>query len=239
MGRAAAINRFLSRSTNKCKSFFKALKKGQKHKWNDECKVPFQNLKNYLTSPPLLSKSVPGEDLFSSSLIREELEAQHLVFYTSKALLDSETRYPKIERLILSLVVSARKLRRYHQAHRIILQVDRASNHKGAGAGIVIITPNGTLLEQAIKLSFPTSNNKAKYKALLAGLRTANKLSIKRLAIYSDSQKITNQASWEYRAKHQELLKVEHLDQASIEEAKPPDLMQIDKDSSWQNPIIE
>ncbi|CAL9018079.1 unnamed protein product [Prunus brigantina] len=63
-GRAAALNRFLSKSTDKCRPFFKALKKGQKDKWDEECEVAFQNLKTYLTSPPLLSKPVPGEDLF-------------------------------------------------------------------------------------------------------------------------------------------------------------------------------
>ncbi|XP_021831124.1 uncharacterized protein LOC110771174 [Prunus avium] len=102
-GRAAALNRFLSRSTDKCRPFFRALKKGQRDKWDEECEEAFQNLKTYLTSPPLLSKPVPGEDLFvylavsnsavSSALIREELGAQHPVFYTSKALLDAETRY--------------------------------------------------------------------------------------------------------------------------------------------------
>ncbi|CAL9017512.1 unnamed protein product [Prunus brigantina] len=289
-GRAAALNRFLSRSTDKCRPFFKGLKKGHKDKWDDECEVAFQNLKTYLTSPPLLSKPIPGEDLYiylavsdsavSSALIREELGAQHPVFYTSKALLDAETRYPKMEKLIFSLVVSARKLRPYYQAHRIIvitefplrsilhspdasqrlmkwaielsqydllyrpktaikaqaladfvveftptakeekmvtkdkekaddtsptdsnlpndmwqLHVDGASNHKGAGAGVVIITPDGTLLEQAITLGFSASNNEAEYEALLAGLRLAKELSIKRLAIYSDSQLITNQAS--------------------------------------------
>ncbi|CAL8168583.1 unnamed protein product [Prunus armeniaca] len=54
-GRATALNQFLSRSTDKCKPFFKALKKGHKDKWDDECEVAFQNLKTYLTSPPLLS----------------------------------------------------------------------------------------------------------------------------------------------------------------------------------------
>ncbi|CAL8163647.1 unnamed protein product [Prunus armeniaca] len=107
-------------STDKCRPFFKALKKGQKDKWDEECEVAFQNLKTYLTSPPLVSKPVPGEDLFvylavsnsavSSALIREELGAEHPIFYTSKALLDAETRYPKLEKLIFSLVVSARKL---------------------------------------------------------------------------------------------------------------------------------
>ncbi|CAL2226480.1 unnamed protein product [Prunus armeniaca] len=53
------------------------------------------------------------------------------------------------------------------------LRVDGASNQKGAGAGVVIITPDGTLLEQAITLGFPASNNEAEYEALLAGLRLA------------------------------------------------------------------
>ncbi|CAL2276515.1 unnamed protein product [Prunus armeniaca] len=134
MGRAAALNRFLSRSTDKCRPFFKALKKGQRDKWDEECEVAFQNLKTYLTSPPLLLKPVPGKDLFvylavsnstvSSALIREELGAQHPVFYTSKTLLDTETCYPKLDKLILAIVVSARKLRPYYQAHRVIVMTD-------------------------------------------------------------------------------------------------------------------
>ncbi|BFG33729.1 hypothetical protein CerSpe_200030 [Prunus speciosa] len=86
------------------------------------------------------------------------------------------------------------------------LRVDGASNQKGAGAGVVIITPDGTLLEQAIRLGFPASNNEAEYEALLAGLRLAKELAIKRLAIYSDSQLITNQASGEYMAKHPRMI---------------------------------
>ncbi|CAL9024581.1 unnamed protein product [Prunus brigantina] len=73
-------------------------------------------------------------------------------------------------------------------------------------AGVVIITPDGTLLEQAITLGFPASNNEAEYEALLAGLRLAKELAIKKLAIYSDSQLITNQASGEYMAKHPRMI---------------------------------
>ncbi|CAL2257702.1 unnamed protein product [Prunus armeniaca] len=53
------------------------------------------------------------------------------------------------------------------------LSVDEALNQKGAGAVVVITTPDGTLLEQAITLGFPTSNKEAEYEALLAGLRLA------------------------------------------------------------------
>ncbi|CAL8168591.1 unnamed protein product [Prunus armeniaca] len=239
MGRVAALNRFLSKSTDKCRSFFKALKKGQKGKWDEECEVAFQSLKTYLTSPPLLSKPILGEGLFiylavsnsvvNSALIREELRPQHPIFYTSKALVDAETRFLKMEKIIFWLVVFTRKLRPYYQAHQIIVMtkfpfrlilhspdasqrimkwlcVDEASNHKGVGACVIIITPNGALLEQAITLGFPASNNEAEYEALLAGLCLAKELSIKRLPIYSDSQLITNQASGEYMEKHSRMI---------------------------------
>ena len=49
-------------------------------------------------------------------LVREEEEVQYLIYYTSKVLLDAETRYPPLEKLVLALVVAARKLRPYFQA---------------------------------------------------------------------------------------------------------------------------
>ncbi|KAM1244767.1 hypothetical protein ACFX2I_036040 [Malus domestica] len=58
------------------------------------------------------------------------------------------------------------------------------------------------MLEQAITLGFKASNNEAEYEALLAGIRMAKDLAVKKLAIHSDSQLITNQATGEYTAKH-------------------------------------
>ena len=80
IGRVAAFNRFVSKATDKYLPFFKVLKKA--FKWMDECQKAFQDLKTYLTTAPLLSPSIPGEELYlylvvspyavSSSLIREE-----------------------------------------------------------------------------------------------------------------------------------------------------------------------
>ena len=79
-GKVVALNRFVSRATNKCMPFFKVLKKA--FQWNDKCEEALAKLKEYLTKPPLLSPSVMGEKLFlylavsniavSSALIREE-----------------------------------------------------------------------------------------------------------------------------------------------------------------------
>ena len=54
-GRIAALNRFVSRATDKCLPFFKTLK--QAFAWTDECETAFQELKCYLSNPPLLSPS--------------------------------------------------------------------------------------------------------------------------------------------------------------------------------------
>ena len=75
--------------------------------WTAECEEAFQQLKKYLANPPLLSTPVLGEALYiylvvsptavSSVLVREDMEVQRPVYYTSKALVDAETRYPATE----------------------------------------------------------------------------------------------------------------------------------------------
>ncbi|CAL8168940.1 unnamed protein product [Prunus armeniaca] len=55
----------------------------------------------------------------SSVLIRPKESAEHSVHYVSKTLQDVEVQYPDIEKLAFALVVSARRLRPYFQAHTI------------------------------------------------------------------------------------------------------------------------
>ena len=45
--------------------------------------------------------------------------------YTSKALVDAETRYPQMEKWALALITAARKLRPYFQARRIIMMTNQ------------------------------------------------------------------------------------------------------------------
>ena len=240
-------------------------------------------MKRYLTSLFILSKLEATEDFYIylavsevaviSALIQEKLVAQLSVFYISKAILNAETRYPKIEKLILASVVVAQKLRPYFQAHTVIimtqyplwsilhgpdtsqrvmkwalelgqyglvfqphmaikaqalanfivkftlsledvtsrpndapevvehtfattalldgdfwhLHVDNASNYKSSRAEVVLIALDGSMLKQAITLRFKVSNNKAEYEAILAGLRMAKDLAVKKLATHSNS----------------------------------------------------
>ncbi|KAK3007885.1 hypothetical protein RJ639_013715 [Escallonia herrerae] len=95
----------------------------------------FEELKTHLSSPPLLSKPFPGEDLLiylsvtevavSTVLIREKNGVQKPIYYVSKVLQDVETRYPKIDKIALALIISARRLRPYFQSHTIIVLTDQ------------------------------------------------------------------------------------------------------------------
>ena len=61
--RIAALNRFISRSTDKCLPFFNIIKQGKKMKRDQESEQAFQSLKKYLASLPLLVKPISEEEL--------------------------------------------------------------------------------------------------------------------------------------------------------------------------------
>ena len=94
-------NRFVSKATDKCLPFFRTLRKS--FEWTDECQKAFEDLKKYLSSPPLLSPSKPREELYlyiavsqatiSSTLVREEEGVQRPVYFISRAFRGAEERY--------------------------------------------------------------------------------------------------------------------------------------------------
>ncbi|KAK3020146.1 hypothetical protein RJ639_003254 [Escallonia herrerae] len=71
--------------------------------------------------------SVPSvtEVVVSAVLVREGDGVQKSIYYVSKVLQDVETRYPKIDRIALALIISARHLRPYFQSHSIIFLTDQ------------------------------------------------------------------------------------------------------------------
>ncbi|CAL8136172.1 unnamed protein product [Prunus armeniaca] len=102
----------LTKATDRCAPFFKALKG------------------NKVYDPdPFIVNLEPGDILtiylsfsataISSVLIRPYEGAEHSMHYVSKASQDTEVRYLDIDKLVFAMVVSARRLRSYFQAHTI------------------------------------------------------------------------------------------------------------------------
>ena len=93
-GKVVALNKFVSRVTDKCLPFLRMLKKS--FVWTAKCQQAFEDLKTYLSSPLLLSPSKPREKLFlylavslatiSVAFIKEEDRVQKPMYYTSRAL---------------------------------------------------------------------------------------------------------------------------------------------------------
>jgi len=78
------------------------------------------------------------------------------------------------------------------ESHSWKVFVDSASSASGAGAGIVIITPEGIWLEYSFRLGFRASNNEDEYEALLAGLRVVLGMGARDIEIYSDSRLVVS-----------------------------------------------
>ena len=130
-GMAVTLNRFISRSTNKYKPFFLLINKWKGFEWTEECATAFQQLKDYLARPPIMSSPEPDEVLFayiavapyavSLVLIRVDCGVQWSVYYVSKSLHEAKVRYLPLEKAILVVVLGTRKLPHYFQAHIIVV----------------------------------------------------------------------------------------------------------------------
>jgi hypothetical protein len=59
-----------------------------------------------------------------------------------------------------------------------VIYFDGSYTLKGAGAGVVLIPPEGDILKYAIQLEFLVTNNIAEYNGLVTGLRLAKDLNI-------------------------------------------------------------
>ena len=61
--RVTALNRFISKSEDKCLSFFKILRKNRAFKCINESEMAFEQLKEYLELPSLFTAPNMGEEL--------------------------------------------------------------------------------------------------------------------------------------------------------------------------------
>ena len=61
----AALNRFISRSVDRCRPFFLLMNKWKGFEWTEECTLDFRQLKEYLSHPPIMSSPEMDEVLFA------------------------------------------------------------------------------------------------------------------------------------------------------------------------------
>ena len=78
--------------------------------------------------------------------------------------------------------------------------MDGATNQRGSGVGLVLISPEKITIEKSLRLGFSATNNKAKYEALLIGMAMVQKVGGKTVKMFSDSRLVVSQVKGELEA---------------------------------------
>ncbi|KAM2695947.1 hypothetical protein EV1_040390 [Malus domestica] len=195
-GKMAALTRFISKATDRCAPFFKALKGSKKYiTCTDECAEAFKNLKDYMSKAPLFSKPEVGDTLIIYLSILQSPDTSRRMIKWAMVLGEFDISYqPKLDEKGQTMADFIADFT-YH--------VDIVSTPKeGCRAGLVLTTPDKVAMEYALRFKFKASNNEAEYEALLVGLRLAKHLGVTNNFNAKDSSMAAYLAQTQLLVKH-------------------------------------
>ncbi|GJY65921.1 reverse transcriptase domain-containing protein [Tanacetum coccineum] len=126
------------KSAEKSLPFFKTLKKCTKKndfQWTQEAEAAFKQMKKLIAELSMLTAPKEKEELIiylaaakeaiSTVLLTRKGGKQISTDFVSRALRGSEIKYNPMEKLVLALLSASRRLKRYFQAHAIIVITDQ------------------------------------------------------------------------------------------------------------------
>ncbi|GJX50791.1 reverse transcriptase domain-containing protein, partial [Tanacetum coccineum] len=118
-----------------------------------------------------------------------------------------------MEKLVLALVHASKRLKRYFQAHPIIVVTDQPIKQGQILADFIVkrreedYTDTPMEIEEGLPEPFEATNNKAVYEALIVGLRIAEQIGVKHLQANVDSRLVANQVNGTYIAKEADMIR--------------------------------
>jgi ribonuclease HI len=131
----AALSRFISRLGERGLPLYHLLRKAECFTWTPEAEEALGNLKALLTNAPILVPPVAGEALLiyvaattqvvSAAIVVERREEGHAlpiqrpVYFISEVLSETKIRYPQIQKLLYTVILTRRKLRHYFESHPV------------------------------------------------------------------------------------------------------------------------
>nr|GEW69911.1 reverse transcriptase domain-containing protein [Tanacetum cinerariifolium] len=134
----ASLNRFFAMSAEKSLPFFKTLKNCTKKSdfhWTADAEEAFKQMKQLIAELPMLTAPTEKEELIVylveakemvSTVLMTKREAKQMpIYFVSRALRGPKLKYKLMEKLVLALVHASKRLKRYFQAHPIIVITDQ------------------------------------------------------------------------------------------------------------------
>ena len=85
------------------------------------------------------------------------------------------------------------------------VHVDGASNQKGSGVGLVLMSLEKVVIEKSLRLDFLATNNEAEYEALLEGMTMVQRMGGKFIKLFSDSRLVVGQVRGEFEVKDERM----------------------------------
>ena len=79
--------------------------------------------------------------------------------------------------------------------------VDGATNQRGFGVGLVLISLEKITIEKSLRLRFSAINNEVEYEALLQGMAMIQKIGGKAVEVFSNSRLVVGQVKGELEAR--------------------------------------
>ena len=143
------------------------MKKGVDFVWDAECEAAFQDIKSYLTKPPVLAAPTTGKpfilytralDYSLGALLAQENDGgkEAALYYLSHRLVGAEHRYSPVEKECLAMMFAVQKLRHYLLSNTIYL-ISRINLLK------VLVTKAGSLNARLAKWSILLSQFDIRY----------------------------------------------------------------------------
>ena len=83
--------------------------------------------------------------------------------------------------------------------------VDGASNQKGSGMRLVLISFEKIRIEKSLRLNFLVTNNEAEYETLIKGMAMVQRMCGKSIKTFSDSKLVICQVKKEFEAKDERM----------------------------------
>lgn len=132
-GRLTSLSRFIPKAGEKSLSFFQCLMGNNHFLWT-ECEEAFQNLKKILASPSILVKSQVISHIYlylcvvnkvvGTVITQEEGKEHKPIYFMIRILKGAEGRYQKLEKALLAIVITTRRLRYYFQIFQSIVKIN-------------------------------------------------------------------------------------------------------------------